>query len=294
MQQPIEKRSTCLLLVPETSTDLSHLGLHSDWWKRASSAQAVTTPKYWSEGTLGLELVQMCRPAAHSTKVTFVIADGDVADAARGWEVPAATLSGMAWRLMPESWSTNELGFDIGSVLSAAVRRRLRVLVAAGQDGAAGVERDTRTQTNVDEAEEVRLMLAVTWSQMESITGISEQTFYDWKRNQRTARPSTLRKLKRLLALVRAVTRQRGADAASEWFQAGAPSPVDLMISGKMEAVEAQVGMMLPSAIAAGSSSVEVIGAEAEHTPLVGQPSARRPKATTRPHRSSRVPNRDR
>ena len=294
MHQPIEKCSTCLLLVPETSTDLAHLGPYSDWWKRASSAQAVTTPRYWSEGTLGPELVQMCRPAAYSTKVIFVLADGDVADVAAGWELPAATLSGMASKLMPASWVANELELDIVSVLSTAIRRRLADLLPPGQDEAVGVEQDTPSQTNVDEAEEVRLMLAVTWSQMESITGISEQTFYDWKRNKRTARPSTLRKLKRLLALVRAVTRQRGVDAASEWFQAGAPSPVELMISGQMEAVEAQVGMMLSSALAAGSSSVEVIGAEAEHTPLAGQSSARRPKAATRPHRSSRAPDRDR
>ena len=294
MPQPVEKRSTCLSPLPVSSTDFANLGLHSDWWKRANSAQAATTPRDWSEGTVGLELVQICRPAAHSAKVTFVIAEGDVIDAAYVWDPPSATMSGMAWRLMPESWVADELELDLGSVLYAAVKRRLRDLVSVGEDEETGLEQEVTVRTNFDEADEVRRTLAVTWSQLESITGISEQTFYYWKRNQRTARPSTVRKLRRLLALVRAVGRQRGVDEAAEWFQTGAPSPIELMIGGQLEAVEAQVGMMLPSAIASGTSSIDAIGAEAEHTPLIKQPSSGQPKAMTRPRHRSHVPNRDR
>jgi hypothetical protein len=66
------------------------------------------------------------------------------------------------------------------------------------------------------------------------------------------------------------------------------------MIGGRLEAVEAQVGMMLPSAIASGALSIDAIGAEAERTPLLKQPSSGRPKAMPRPHHRSRVPNRDR
>jgi len=294
MLQSVEKRSTCLLPLPVSSTDFAHLGLHSDWWKRASSAQAATTPRDCSEGTVGLEFVQICHPAAHSAKFTFVIAEGDVIDAAYAWEPLAATMSGMAWRLMPESWVADELELDLGSILSVAMKLRLRDLVSVEEDEETGLEQETAVRTNFDEADEVRRTLAVTWGQLESITGISEQTFYDWKRNQRTARPSTLRKLRRVLALVRAVRRQRGADAAAGWFQTGAPSPVELMIGGKLESVEGQVGMMLPSAIAPGASSIDAIATEAEHTPLIKQPSSRRPKAVTRPRHRSRVPNRDR
>jgi len=282
MHQAAEQRAACRLREPERSTDLAHLGPSSDWWRRASAAQAVTTPRVWSDGTLGSEFVQMCRPVTESRRVITVIIDGDVADAVCGWGHAAATPSAMASTLMPESWMANEVSLDLGAVLSAALARRLTNL-----------EQRPSLSTNVDDADEARRTLGVTWSQLESITGISEQTFYDWKRNNRTARPSTLRKLKRLMALVRAVTRERGADAAADWFQAGAPSPVELMIGGQMEAVEAQVGMMLPSAVAPGSSGTEVIGSEEQHAPLAGRPPARRPRASARPHRSSRVPPRD-
>jgi hypothetical protein len=195
---------------------------------------------------------------------------------------------------MPKSWVVDELEGDLGAFLSATMRIRLADLVPAEEREEANLEATTPVRTSLDLACEVRRTLAVTWSQLESITGISEQTFYDWKRNQRTARPSTLRKLGRVLALTRAVKRQLGADGAVEWFQSGSPSPVELMIGGLLESVEERAGMMLPSAIVPGSSSIEALTADEEHTPLVDQQPSRRPKTLARHRRRSRLPNRDR
>jgi hypothetical protein len=99
-------------------------------------------------------------------------------------------------------------------------------------------------------AEDLREWLDLTYTNLESITGIAKNTIHNWKRTGASARPSTVRKLWRVHALVHALISQLGQKQAVEWLRAGPESPLDLLLAGDLEAVESRAGRLLfrPSA----------------------------------------------
>lgn len=96
-----------------------------------------------------------------------------------------------------------------------------------------------------DAAEDLRHWLNLTWDDLASITGIAKNTFHDWKRTSRVQRPSTVRKLLRVQALVRAVRARLGPGRAAEWFRTGPLSPLDLMLAGDLDAAEEAGSVLL-------------------------------------------------
>ncbi len=95
-----------------------------------------------------------------------------------------------------------------------------------------------RVRNPIAAVEDLRNWLGVTNKDLQSVTGIPERTFYDWKRTKRVHRPSTVRKLWRAHALVDAVVKKLGVDGARQWFHSGAVSPLDLLQAGDLDAVE--------------------------------------------------------
>ncbi len=87
-------------------------------------------------------------------------------------------------------------------------------------------------------AEDLQTWLGLTNKDLQSITGIPERTFYDWKRTERVYRPSTVRRLWRAHALVHAVVKKLGVEDARRWFHSGAVSPLDLLLAGDLDAAE--------------------------------------------------------
>ena len=228
MLELVKQPLACLPAPVVGSTEFAHLGFQSDWWRKVVYAQSATTLRSYSEGTLGLEFMEVCQPETRAAKVTAVVDEVYFVDAAAFARTTVAPTTSAMVYLVPGSWTAHELEIGIGPIFLQAMEARSRELTVT-DDEESSAESEMTVVTSFDEADEVRRTLDLTWEQLAVVTGISEQTFYDWKRNKRTARPSTLRKLRRVQALVRAVQRLRGSGGAAEWFQMGSPSPVEQM-----------------------------------------------------------------
>lgn len=87
-------------------------------------------------------------------------------------------------------------------------------------------------------ADELRQWLNLTYEDLEKITGIAKETFHYWRRTAATPRPSTVRRLWRVHALVRALRSRLGEERAREWLYSGHPNPIELLLQGNLEAVE--------------------------------------------------------
>ena len=94
-----------------------------------------------------------------------------------------------------------------------------------------------------------------------SMVGIKRTTPYAWEREGRQPRPTTVRRLLQHHAVVAAVVDQLGAEGASAWLAAGNPSPVELLLDGRFDAVDERVGELVfarnVAAPAAGAYIVE-------------------------------------
>jgi hypothetical protein len=84
----------------------------------------------------------------------------------------------------------------------------------------------------------VRQELGLTIDDVARITGIGRTTFHYWRRTGAEPRPSTVRSLWRLYALVMAIVRARGHEAGLGWLCAGTPSPLDRLLAGEINRVE--------------------------------------------------------
>lgn len=87
--------------------------------------------------------------------------------------------------------------------------------------------------------------LGITYAQLAEITGIGRTTFFDWRRSQRSARPSTTQSLLRVYALARAIVGHFGETDAAAWFRAGQPSTLDHLLSKNFDAAEQAAARVL-------------------------------------------------
>jgi hypothetical protein len=77
------------------------------------------------------------------------------------------------------------------------------------------------------------------------MVGIKRTTPYAWEREGRQPRPVTVRRLLQHHAVVAAVVDRLGADGARAWLAAGSPSPVELLLNGRLDTVDEQVGELV-------------------------------------------------
>ena len=77
------------------------------------------------------------------------------------------------------------------------------------------------------------------------MVGIKRTTPYAWEREGRQPRPVTVRRLLQHHTVVAAVVDRLGADGARAWLAAGSPSPVELLLNGRLDAVDEQVGELV-------------------------------------------------
>lgn len=96
-----------------------------------------------------------------------------------------------------------------------------------------------------DAAEKLHGWLSLTYDELAAITGIGKTTFFDWRRTERTPRPSTIHKLLRLYAVARAMVDVRGATDAAAWFRTGQPAPLDLLRRQDFAGVEQAAAAVL-------------------------------------------------
>jgi len=150
--------------------------------------------------------------------------------------------------------------------------------------------RSSKENDPLQAAEDLREWLDLTYTNLESITGIAKNTIHHWKRTGASARPSTVRKLWRLHALVHALSSQLGQKQAVEWLRAGPESPLDLLLAGDLEAVEARAGRLLfrPPAKPSDQADYAPFRPEEDIDEQTGQP------ATSPLRRSGRRPTRGR
>ena len=139
-------------------------------------------------------------------------------------------------------------------------------------------------------AEDLREWLDLTYADLETITGIAKNTIHNWKRTGASARPSTVRKLWRVHALVHALISQMGQPQAVEWLRAGPDSPLDLLLSGNLEAVEQRASRLLfrPPAKPSDQADYAPFRPEEDFDEQIEQP------ATPQLRRSKRRPTRGR
>jgi hypothetical protein len=266
-----------LRCVFETRSDsaFGYVSRGVDWIE----GSAVSAAAYCESGTYGLKLAGFCMPRVSREYVTPVRQEADwYVDAFTRGQIRFLPESRLAARLLPDDWLLNGMELSLSTV---AVRLIPSVLSAGREES--GQTRQAASGI-YEQANEAREFLAVTWSQLESITGISEQTFYDWGRNQRQPRPSSVRKLRRIRALIRALTRGQGEQAASEWFHVGVPSPLQEMLDGRLEQVEAWVGQVLPNAMPSEQSTWEAFSPADDASPRLSESArqAERPHLVTR------------
>ena len=77
------------------------------------------------------------------------------------------------------------------------------------------------------------------------MVGIKRTTPYAWGRDGRQPRPATVRRLLQHHSVVAAVVDRLGAGDALAWLAAGNPSPVDLLLDGRLDAVDELVGELV-------------------------------------------------
>jgi hypothetical protein len=88
-------------------------------------------------------------------------------------------------------------------------------------------------------AEQLREWLGVTFDQLSDMTGIGRSTFHSWRHSEGSPRPSTVRGLWRLFSLSHALQARLGPVVAAGWLRQGTPSPLDLLLDGRLDEVEA-------------------------------------------------------
>jgi hypothetical protein len=86
-------------------------------------------------------------------------------------------------------------------------------------------------------AQYVKEQAALTWDELEQITGVARSTLLTWQRAARRGivmrpRRASLVRLTRLHGLVAELVEAKGADAARTWLRAGQPPPITLLTSG--------------------------------------------------------------
>ena len=86
-------------------------------------------------------------------------------------------------------------------------------------------------------AQYVKEQAALTWDELEQITGVARSTLLTWQRAARRGivmrpRRGSLVRLTRLHGLVGELVEAKGADSARIWLRAGQPAPITLLASG--------------------------------------------------------------
>jgi hypothetical protein len=139
-------------------------------------------------------------------------------------------------------------------------------------------------------ADDLRLWLGATYDDLQSITGIAKNTFHHWRRTGARPRPSTVRRLWRAHALVRALIARLGQDEAVTWLRTGPRAPLDTLFAGDLEAAEAAAHALLFRRPAARADEQE------DYAPFRPEPEfeARGDAAAAPVRRASRRPRRGR
>jgi len=113
---------------------------------------------------------------------------------------------------------------------------------------AAAPKADESTVVESDElgaVEDLRSWLVVTYEQVAAATSIGLRTVHHWKHAGAKPRPRTVRTLWRLHTLVHSIRRVLGPDDALRWFRSGDPSPLDLIVAGRLTEAETQARPVL-------------------------------------------------
>ena len=112
----------------------------------------------------------------------------------------------------------------------------------AGRDLVAEQEKQSqataKTSSALAAAEDLRVWLNITYDDLARMTGIGKTTFHHWKRTGAEPRPATTYRLRSVHALIRALIAKMGRDAATAWLRTGTPSPLELLLNGKLARVE--------------------------------------------------------
>jgi hypothetical protein len=94
-------------------------------------------------------------------------------------------------------------------------------------------------------ADDLRTWLGATYDDLQAITGIAKNTIHYWRRTGASPRSSTVRRLWRAHALIKALISRLGKDAAITWLRTGPGSPLGALLSGDLEGAEAAVHQVL-------------------------------------------------
>ena len=84
----------------------------------------------------------------------------------------------------------------------------------------------------------VRRNLDLSVDDISTITGISRRSLFLWQKREVQPRPATARPLWRLHSLTLAVVEVLGETGARGWLNSGDPSPIERLLSGRIDLVE--------------------------------------------------------
>jgi hypothetical protein len=87
--------------------------------------------------------------------------------------------------------------------------------------------------------DEIRSWLSLSQEDMDALTGIGKTTAHYWRHAGALARPSTVRRLWRVHALLTTLRRAADDEGALTWLRLGSPSPLELLLAGRVRDVEA-------------------------------------------------------
>jgi hypothetical protein len=109
--------------------------------------------------------------------------------------------------------------------------------------------RESRVPTPLEAADAVKAFFNLRLDELTRVTGVKRTTYLDWRRNQRTPRPSSVQRLMDVYGLTYSLVRGMGAQDATIWFRSGSPTPLDMLADGDAKAVERLARRALPSAV---------------------------------------------
>jgi len=100
------------------------------------------------------------------------------------------------------------------------------------------VHRQAPTSDPYTASQQLLDWIGITHAELAEITGIGRTTFFYWRRTGATPQLRTLRPLWRVYSLAQAVQGALGRRGAQRWFNAGAPTPRELLLAGDFDEAE--------------------------------------------------------
>jgi hypothetical protein len=113
-----------------------------------------------------------------------------------------------------------------------------------------------------DWVEEIVSWLGCSYDDLALITGVSRNSFFNWRHYGRQPRAEATRSVTRVHSLVSALVNRLGVDGARSWLASGEPTGWDALLQGKVSEVESRLRLTFMSDTSLIEKYARTVGGE--------------------------------